>query len=311
LLEVEQRFNLIVLKECVMRIIVCFSRAVMLASIFHASTAMAQSRESDKDAAPPASKQPVDSDVLAGPSVEDEADEGNDNMMGPGGQRRRVESLPLRQWMQQVRGLDLTAPQQQDIAAIMRELEQAQQAFRAEHGEQMRQIQEQIQQMRRGGREPDPALREQLQKLEGDMPKPLDYQRRVWDVLTGEQQETLRERIAELEQRMQQQRRRNGARGADSRSPPSGDQMTSEAPMRGDAAPPMTPDNGDVRVPAGSQREEGRRRRRAAAGDGLDDMARTRVEFLRTFVSASSPTRMRAGEGPTSDQRTFRFEEDQ
>jgi hypothetical protein len=286
------------------------SLAALVAASRVAATAMAQSPAADKPPAPPAATQPVNDNVLAGPGVEDAAEEGSDNMMGPGGQRRRAESLPLRQWMQQVRALDLTQQQQQEIAAILQELEQAQQTFRLEHAEQMRLVQEQIAQMRRAGREPDPALREQLQQLEAEMPKPPDYQRRVWDALTSEQQGALRERIADLEKRMQQQRRRNGARGSEPRPPLSDDRMTSDAPMRGGSEPAMTPDRGDVTVPARAEGEAAGRRRQAARGAGLDDMARKRLEFLRQFVSRSSPSRATAGDGPTLEQRTFTFEEE-
>ncbi len=245
-------------------------------------------------------------------------------MTGPGGaQRRRAEGLPLRQWLQQVRSLDgITAEQQQKVASIMQDLERAQQELRAEHGEEMRQLQEKIRQMREGGREPDPAVREQMQKLESETPKPTDYQRRIWETLTSDQQEALRRRISQLEQQMQQQRRR-GADGA-GRGQPADTVMTNSAPKPGSGDEMMTGDGDEAMKPAlqgtvdrPNAREvlQQQRRRRAAAaagGDGnlagLDEMARRRVEFLRQFVSASSPSR--AGEAPSSDERDFKFDEE-
>jgi hypothetical protein len=302
------------------RIVVAFA----LGGLILSPCAHGQSTTSSGGGKPPA-KAPAEPNLLAGPGVEDEASDGNDNMQGPGGgqRRRAVEGLPLRPWLQQVRGLDdITAEQQQKIASIMQEMERAQQDYRSAHSEEMRQLQEEIRQMREGGREPDPAVREQMQRLESQMPNPTDYQRRIWDTLTSQQQEMLRARVAELEQ---QRRRDGGRRGQASDGKPGGNAPKREGGdemMSGEGAGGGKGDDDQMKQQpsaAGAPdrpnvRDALQRRRRAAAAGadersaGLDEMAQRRVAFLRQHVSA--PAQGRAGDAPSKDEREFKFDED-
>lgn len=163
-----------------------------------------------------------DAGLLAGPAVEREAEEGRDNPMNPGagaGNRRAAgeQNVPLRQWLESVRSVGLSAEQQQKIAAIAAEFQAAQREFQQKHGEEMQQLQQQVRAARAAGKEPDPKIREAFQQLESEMPKQVDCQKRIWDTLTADQQATLRSKLAEAEKRRGTQRRPNaGAAGAKS-----------------------------------------------------------------------------------------------
>jgi hypothetical protein len=295
--------------------------AVMLVASFSSSGANALAQSEAADPKSPPTKDTT-ADLLAGPEVEAEAAAGEGGAMGSGGgpgQRRRAENIPIRQWMQQVRDLEgLTAQQQQDIAAAFSEFQRAQREYQQAHADDMRELQAKIRQARESGQEPAASLREQMQKLEAGMPKPPDYQGRIWALLSSEQQEALRQRIAEMERRALERRRSaQASRDADEAGGEmmAGDQSADAdaKPETGDKAGVSDEMMGDTAEPdrANARARVRERRRLAEAGDdlaGLDDLARRRVEFLRQHISASSPAR--AGDAPSPAERTFKFEED-
>jgi hypothetical protein len=254
---------------------------------------------------PPASQ--PDSDLLAGPKVEQEATEqtigrrGTPNNTG----QRRAEPLGPRAWFNAVRQLDLTAEQQQQMATIISEMQETQRAYQAEHGDRERELQAQARGARQAGKEPDAKVREELQKIEAARPKPLDFQRRIWNLLTEDQQATLRARVAELEKQMNVRGRDGAQRATDVPMEPSttDDQKPAEMKPANDAA--MNPRNGEDRP---TMRERLRQRRRGGpdvATDGLDDLARRRTEFLVAHQSVDH-----AGNAPMPQERSFRFKED-
>jgi hypothetical protein len=297
--------------------------AVVLFASFSSSGANALAQSEAIDPKSPPTKE-TNTDLLAGPEVEAEAAAGEGGAMGPAGglggrQPKRAENIPIRQWMQQVRALEgLTTEQQQDIAAVFSEFQRAQREYQQEHADEMRDLQAKIRQARESGQEPEVGLREQMQKLEADMPKPPDYQRRIWALLSSEQQEALRQRIAEMERRALERRR--SAQASRDAEEADDEMMAGDQSADTDAKPGIEDKDGGSDEMMGDPEEPDRpnargrmreRRRAAETSDsltGLDDLARRRVEFLLQHISASSPAR--AGDAPSPAERAFKFEED-
>jgi hypothetical protein len=274
---------------------------------------------------------PSDAGLLAGPPVEEEATVQNGGRQGlvPGA-RRQQESLPIRVWISAVRDLGLSPEQQSQVQAIVNEFQAAQRRYQQEHGERMRGLQQQARDSRAAGKEPEPAVREALQKLDSESPKAIDAQRRIWGVLNETQQARMRERLTELEKQAQE-RRRTDERAADAGPPtrtPNAQPPTTDA-MMGGAAEPKPLDNamtsasdmdgmmsGAMDGTAGeaansnqpTMRERARERRRDAANaaGALDDNARRRLAFLEQHQAAG-----RAGNAPSAEERTFKFAEDE
>lgn len=297
---------------------------------------------SKKASSPPASQ--PDPNLLAGPSVEQEAAEQPagrlSNPNNPRPQAGRGDSIPPRQWFNTVRELDLTQEQRDKVFAIFGEFQSAMREFQQAHADEMREVQEQIRASRESGKEPDAKLRETAQKLDTESPKPLEYQQRVWDLLTAEQRESMRQKVADIQKQMaeQQRRQREGGRRAAGGQPgdgpgrPGDDGMNDTMAGNGAKKP-----GGDQKAPAGGEmnddpmmsggaggaagvggaggdpnrpnlRERPRDRRRAAGGmnmEGLDDLARNRTEFLLAHQSTDRP-----GAPPTPEDKAFKFKED-
>jgi len=322
-------------------------RSLLVASALALSIASGAGAQSDSGASKPKSdqsgatsaggKQSAEPGVLAGPTVEQEAQQGANNPMtapnNVGRRRANDQVTPMRQWMEAIRGSDLTEQQQQDIAAIVTEFQTAQREFQATHGEQMRQLQQQVRAARESGREPDPKAREQFQQLEAATPKQADYQQRIWEKLTPEQQTTARTILTEMEKRMVEQRRRAAgarpqanapqpARGRNDAKPAADSKDSMVEPSNpGQGGDDMMMDPAKTDAPKADQSPAAPLRERAAAaaaaarrrGDGagmdpnaLDRASQRRVRFLLSHLSSSS-----AGNAPTNEERTFKFKEDE
>lgn len=286
----------------------------------------------------------ADPGLLAGPTVEQEAEQGSNNpMTAPNNVNRpragNAQNVPFRQWMETIRGLDLSEDQRQRVYAIVGAFQAKTTEYQQKHGEEARRLQQQVRAAREGGKDVDPAVREQLQKLEAEMPRQTDAQQEVWSVLSAEQQAAARTRFAEIEARNAERRgeRREGQSGPQSANPqrPAGGRnndkpadQTMEPSGTGGAGrntrktgeagndDQMTPTGGGMtdepmaepsRAAPAPERPAARRGAAAGGRDAsqLDDAARKRVRFL-----MSRQTAKRAGNAPTPEEKSFKFDED-
>ncbi len=190
--------------------------------------------------------------LLAGPEVPDAAARTTD--AGFSGRRRRAVTVPPRRWFAALRGLDLSEEQQQEAAAVARELQRAQRDHQRAHGAEIRRLRGMVREARRAGTAPPPEVREELARLNAIAPRAGKYQQRAWDLLDGAQREQMRAELSEI--RRQIARRRAAGRDA----------MTS--PPR-DAA------------------TRGRDRASENGGPQLDELGRRRLEFLRSRQTRS------------------------
>lgn len=287
-----------------------------------------------------------DSGLLAGPVVEQEAETARGTMMGAERPRAGAaqQNIPIRQWMETIRGLELAPEQRERVMAVFSEF----QAKAAEHqrtrGPELRRLQQQVRQARENGADLDPSVRARMRELEVATPNAVDAQHRIWELLTPEQQSAARDRFAVIAQQQQQRRGAQGANpprpgGARNNDTPTGsgsegmtDQMlppSGNAPGRNtrqstrpgsdDQMPPTggsmneTPASEPSRAAPNAPNAPVRERalaRRAAAAAGiniaqLDEPARKRVRFLLSRQKSA-----RQGDAPSTDDLRFRFDED-
>jgi len=299
---------------------------------------------------PPAAGQP-DPNLLAGPSVEQEATDQPPGRLGnpnnPGRPLQRPD-MPARQWFNTVRELNLSQEQRDKFQAIVAEFQDAMREFQQAHADEMREVQEALRTARESGKEPEAKVRETAQKLEAENPKPNDYQKRIWDLLTAEQQETMRQKLAEMQKQMEQQRRA-GRDGERRRSAESAGDQPGKAPAKGGddqmmtggatdkkpsnaakpsaqagkppaqaAKPPADEANDQMSGSAGAGaaaspdrpnvRERLRERRRAAA-DGPGMEGLDDMARARTQFLLARQAPDRAGAPPTEQDKTFKFNE--
>lgn len=309
--------------------------------------AMAQSgkntKKADAPAEPPAeATHEPERNILAGPEVESEAETGRGNpMTAPNnvGKPRGASNggLPFRQWMDVVRGVELAPDQQERIIAIAGEFQTAQRRFQRENGEKMRTLQEQVRRSRESGVNPPEDVREQYQKYEAASPKPAEYQRRVWEELTAEQQTTVRTKLAEIEQRRAAEKagaKMNPGSGGEMMMGPAAQSTAASTPPNGDRNEPKkdanegggttTSGEGQKAAPsrdvmpepaseAPAARERVRPKKRAEGFDperaigptNLDPRAMRRLKFLLEHQSSIRP-----GNQPSAAEKSFKFDED-
>jgi hypothetical protein len=258
-----------------------------------------------------------ETDVLAGPKVDEKAERGGGNMMGPQGQQRdrRDNELPFQQWMASLSDLQLTESQQRSVKAIADEFRVAQREYQESLGEDNRALLRQIREARESGSPPPEGAREKLRKIEDERPKPTAYQQRIWAELTAEQQEQLKQNLAERKQQMAERRQQRQREGGDMQNPQMSDKPG--APMdrmyeghrrRGNSTsdqPTEMKPNGESKP---SVNQPGRRPAGKGKGQGrTDERARRRMEFLRSkqATDARAP-----GRQPTPEDRRFEFEGD-
>jgi hypothetical protein len=140
---------------------------------------------------------PADGDLLSGPKVPQDATRTPARPMKNKGDARRAEQLPPRAWFRAVTMLELTPQQQAEFKAIADEYEQAVKAFREKHDEELRALQQKMREARAAGTPPR-ELRQELQKINSQMPKAMEYQKRIWEQLDAAQQEALQSKLNDV-----------------------------------------------------------------------------------------------------------------
>jgi Spy/CpxP family protein refolding chaperone len=233
-------------------------------------------------------------DLLSGPSVSDEAAKEPPRRPGERMARRAESEASLREWMVGLRELNLTDEQRQSIRGIAGEFYAQRREFLMSRSESERALIDDLPAMRQQQRMPNAKQREMIQRLESQRPKVDEYQRRMWEILTPQQQNKFKAKMSELRERTAQRR------------PNRGDQRRD-----GDGAPnkmtPMQPNTAEQRTAA--PQSAGEPRRDTSAGP---DMAQRRMKFLRSRQSSDAKGSVRHAEGaPSPNERKFRFNEDQ
>jgi hypothetical protein len=269
--------------------------AAALTVAFMTPAAVHAAGTDDNQAPKSAEKAEDPDDLLAGPKVEDDASPASGDMMRPAGepQRRgqRQAELPFRRWMEIIRQQELSPEQQDQIREIAGELQSQTQQF--QQNPENRELMRQIREARQNGTEPPVQAREKMQQFEANRPKPEAFQQRIWAVLTTQQQDAAKAQMdAARQQIVEQQRARRDARqdGGNPDEPA----MEPGQPPRGDAAARGTGNARDAsRAP-----DRARRRGAGGGGEGLDDMAKRRANFLKSRQAGAK----RGGSAATGNQ---------
>lgn len=269
---------------------------IAAAASVNAATASAQDKPNGSSSKQPQQSpskggQETDPGILSGPKVEPDATRQPNRPERPnaGGDRQREIEIPFQQWIGALRGLGLSENQQVTVRTASGEFQTAVEDFQREHGEEIRDLMQQARESRQNGTEPPKGLRENLRKIDEARPKPDQYKEQIWAALNEQQQNEMKDKLDAMRKEMMRNRgdRREDRRGI---NPPT------ENPPANDAMMPPSP--GDR--PGADRRPPGR----PGDGTGLDEMARRRVEFLRSHQSPRRP-----GGGPTDDQRHFEFDD--
>ena len=137
---------------------------------------------------------------------------GSMNGMGTDGRSRK---LTPRAWMQVYLKLDLTAEQRASATETGQKILRESQAFQAEHGAEIRALQQKIRSFADRSNPTDDLikLRNELQSLQAKQPNVAAAQELLWKSLTPEQQTEMRKLLAEPESRRGNRSRGERARG--------------------------------------------------------------------------------------------------
>ena len=156
-----------------------------------------------KASAAPKEDSPVNPTILAGPTVEEDA-ELRDGPRPRPNDRVRIASddVPFGVWISALRGLGLSPQQSGSIRQIAREFEEQARTFRDSQPEDVKRLMREVRQAREQGLPLPPEAREKLAQIDRDMPQPQPYQERIWALLTKEQQEQMKIKLDEMRSRM-------------------------------------------------------------------------------------------------------------
>jgi len=308
---------------------------LVLASVLSltGSVSMAQTKpvsgNSGKKVDSPKQSQP--GDLLAGPKVDDDAQKLDGPMMGPQGQERsrRPQPVNFEQWYSALRGLDLSQEQQDKVRSISEEFHQAMREFREAHAREAGELESQAREAIQAGKQPPQEVRQKREKLEADRPKPEDFQKRMWNELTDDQQTALKAKLDQLiaqmrKQQAEQRQKRLSAEvtkagestdNTNERPPRRGDStrpvpvQTSDKPKTDEMMGPSTDEKSDPKPAAGAQ-FRGRATERRGGAAGVDEIGERRLRFLRArqAPAASAPNHP-SGE-PTEAERKFKFDDE-
>jgi len=224
---------------------------IVAAALVPAAAAMAQTGNgtgSGSNAPPPTRPGGGSDEGLRGPRVPGQSGEGNRDFRGgerrPGAPGRGGPVADERAWMAAFEKIQppLSEEQQTQVKAFREEYQLQVKAWQEAHGAEFRELQQQVGEARRSGKEPDPAVAEKLKKVQESRPKAEGMQRRVMGVLTAEQRDSHKKLMDEAMQ--QRGNRGRGPAGADRPAPPPGDgdrPPRGERPGRGQRPPPPPP----------------------------------------------------------------------
>lgn len=260
----------------------CLS-GVLLASFGLALPCAAQQEPPvrDKETAKDDAQREATRDILAGPKVNDESMAASTGF-GMGDRQQREAPIPALQWFRVLQSLELTEEQAETVQSLRQRFEAAAAAYRREHAETLRDLERKIQAMRAGTLPPDRSIAQQLERLRAAAPNQERLQEAVWQVLTEDQQQTMRDRFVEIRQR-QAERAAAAGRPADRAAMMESMRGGDERARREDAMRENTM-NGEMMTPDrfGSAELEPARPGEMR-GRGLDERGLRRLRFLRQF----------------------------
>ena len=144
-------------------------------------------------------------DLLRGPDVDRGARESNLGMLENGAMQRAIRrtSVPTKRWFSECDALELTPAQRKRIRELGTAFKKRSDAYLAEHGDRLRTLRRLIRAHENGRRSDEAPERHQERLLERDQlqagqPQVTTLQQTVWNLLTLEQQEAFRTRLASV-----------------------------------------------------------------------------------------------------------------
>lgn len=148
---------------------------------------------------------------LGGPPVPPGAHEGDGDFGGQGKPGRRGQGgagdmrdrmMAGRGWMMTFNEMkpSLNDDQRSKAEGIQKEFEARSKEWREKNGDRAQELMKQMRAAREGGGTVDPTLAAELEKLNQSRPKIEDAQKQIFALLTPEQQETFKKKLAENEQ---------------------------------------------------------------------------------------------------------------
>jgi hypothetical protein len=179
-----------------------------------------------------------------GPPVPPGAQEGDGDFGGAGkpGRRPGGAGAGARERMQGGRAWMMTwnefkgtlSPEQLEKAEkIQKEFEGKMKAWQEANAEKLKSLREQIEGAMQGGGRPDPAVMQEMQKLNESRPKVEESHKQLFALLGAEQQESFKKKLAETEAKMKERAGKGGKGGKPGGPPP--------PPKDGEGAPPPPP----------------------------------------------------------------------
>ena len=200
----------------------------ILVTLVTAAPATASMASADDAAAPPKRGD----NLLGGPKVEDGAGKddrtfGKDGKEGKGGkpgqQGARRPMAQVRLWMETMKSMDLSPEQREKVDAVVARFQTARNEFESANGEARKALEQKVKENGPETAEGKEA-RQAMKALAEKAPKPEAYQAEAFALLTPDQQEAFKKRLAEREAAMQERRKGEQA-GPDGKRPPRGGQQ--------------------------------------------------------------------------------------
>ncbi len=217
-----------------------------------AGTAAAQTENPDQEVVPEGETESPSDDILAGPEVQEEDSALPPDFSGSSDRGSPI-VIPPEQWMSILRSLDLTDEQAADVSEIEEEVRQAMLEFRAEYGEELREIDRTRRESNDRGERLPPELQRRFVEINREMPSLVEAQERLWLILDDGQKAQMSEQLEQMRRRIMEERERRFAQ-----------EMVSDRPMETTAPPEMEP-----------------RTQPDDEAEGLDEAGQRRLRFLR------------------------------
>jgi Spy/CpxP family protein refolding chaperone len=191
----------------------CLASAIMLGAALFVAPASAQG-----DAPPPP---PPGGGDLGGPKVPPGAKDGDENFGGEGrpGRRAGAPGAGMRNAMMSTRAWSMTwnefkgtlSPEILGKAEqIQKEFDAKMQAWQKENGEKLRELAEQARGAAETGGRPDKETMEQMKQLNESRPKIEESHKQLFALLSPEQQESFKKKLAETEAKMKERAGKGG-----------------------------------------------------------------------------------------------------
>lgn len=243
--------------------------------------AMGQTSQPDRGQKPPPAAKDQSDDpgrILGGPEITENSDRPIDQFGRPNQRGRAQQIIPVEQWLRVLRTLKLTDEQRGAAERMLDDYRRRAGEFREKYGRELQEINRARQKAREDGRDFDPALNRKARQIMAQNPSAIEAQQQIWQVLTDDQQDAMREQLAEL--RTQRLRQFRNDRAGD-------DRMGMEG-------------GGDRFDDEGVSRNLGGH----LDSPGLDEAGQRRLRFLRRFQKGRQP-----GAPPTAKDREFDFDD--